>query len=176
MDGRARFPPGRGLSDGPLLRKGCREPGPACTLASTLSRALGTLNKPSAVEQGEPRAGRQHCFRLQSRPELLVASECFHLVRPMPQAPWPSPKACPIRRQGARARTVGMPGVILPEEGRGRQRLATTPAGNPGIYALREVQTNSNEESHCLAMAHHARDSTQHFICTHLPALHQPME
>ena len=117
------------------VRKDCREPGPAGTPASTLSSALGTLNKPSAVLWGEPSARRQQHFRLQSQPVPLVASVCLHLVGLMPQAPWPSPKAFPIQRQGARARVVGMHGLIPPQKKCGYQRLATTRVGNPGICA-----------------------------------------
>lgn len=132
--------------------------------ASTLSSALGTFNKPSAVQRGEPRAGRRCHFRLQSQSALLVASACLHSVGLTPQAPWPSPKAFPVRRQGAKARMVDMPGLIPPQERRGCRHCATTPAGNPGICVLQKVQVNINEESRCLTTAYCARCSTQHFI------------
>lgn len=67
--------------------------------ANTIHGALGTFNKPSAVERGEPGAWKQCRFRLQRRPALLVASACLHLIGPMPQAPVAQPKAFPVQRQ-----------------------------------------------------------------------------
>lgn len=51
--------------------------------AGMLPGALGTVKRPSTEEQGSARSQRQRPCRLQSRPVLLVASACLHLIGPM---------------------------------------------------------------------------------------------